>query len=1273
MAADGQEQALQDNNKYQYFKSKGDVVRIEIHHDPKTGDRFVYWRDIQDCFKGLVRLQDGVTFIPMIRDEDGYRYPVNAEVQAEEPLPQFQARPTPQQKPRPQQKLQSQAQPLQQQQQQQQGDFTEDAKSKGLNIIDPSNDNKNDQSHIGGTTSTTTTITELKSADMAPADQDIHRSPLVKDSEQQARKGNGQSSPVVRKHATKAANEMTTESDEEASSRVERRVKSALESHLEASRLSKHLLAVFCLLEAIRVFDTEMGLVKQTNRKAFLQMLPARNQLTDAKHLLIRERTLFTKKRLSRILALDDVQMLIRQTLDEKVAGIAPNPDLQQDPLYFFVILPTAPTPGHQEFRVHFLCDRRHETSAAELDFVGDGVIERVFHIGEHPGYAIKDMGQFLKLFGSHVYSCLEMLWYGLTTDDATILPMHGSDEHYPLVTEAIHYLENWSAGSDIFKTVVEFEILQTRIARDLVKTVDMTNEPGDTLWGGLYRAVDDMGYGIVVCKQHFEAMAVRPLDTMDWVDPEDGYFLSKRGWLTLTCRTPEKTRDYLARIVEAQPRVLTLDLRLPWKVTSEDLYLLDTTLDDANIVNLILTCPQHPTPPEGFLGGDKRDPLFDIMVGRSLPGFILVDDSEPLPQPQPQPAGAAKTKGGTKQESKVDPKAGSKEEPKAESVVDIPSMEQRIRPRAMKLTCNTRNRHDDSEYLINVLKNVPKLTDLLVVIEGKLSASAFFKKLPQSFLKRISNLVLEDGEEDQAVFRLNKGKAISVDLEVEHWRESEFLDQPALKTLKILQPLNVKTDAVHLVKTIMPKKSLKSLHFVSEARDFAGMTACLLEPMVKHPVLESIMISDIRMSHLQLEHEKGAFPGTFISLQSSERSAELTGALRAIGAILNAIDFPKIENDQVAALLEGTGRSQTTSLYMVHLGIARLNHKGRSDLIKLINKSPIGVEDVEAGCSITFESHPLPHGLHLFNNKALPLPPSMGGPKSAGTASNSTDAGLPTAVATPKELADFIRGISGRLTKLVLKVNNLEEIVRAMSSVLWTEMRDFCSFQIIGFDPGALTGGYSSEQARHDGESNSSSNNSNSNSNSKTNTSTGSGKEVETSTKASRSGKAKTKGPLYLTPEGGGKSLVSLICMVGPLMTIGLQDFHMDISLWKMLFKKMTFGGLRTLHIHDLEYSNKELIQALIDSVQDRKVFALEEIGLRAPFLNLDASMNPLHGDAIQGRSVAGALAAAVAVAASTSDNAAADGSEDEFGLDARITHQLFGKFKKQIVLVHI
>ncbi|KAG0033880.1 hypothetical protein BGZ81_007055 [Podila clonocystis] len=1254
MAVDGQDQQLQDNDKYQYFMSNEDLVRIEIHQDPNG--HFVYWRDVQDCFKGLIRVQDGPTFIPMMRDENGYRRkPHRIRHVPGRVLQVVYGEATQEQEktvrpPRTGSKAKTAAVKI-------------TPTGSSVAIVDTTSISKDaDQSPTNDQSSTndqrSNTLPNETKADRKKYDIGLEEVMQVLSNHAARSSGDSESSDPTPTSSRTTNTTVTAEDLKKDSSTTQpdpptplstdpkdklptpyvalyhsskemlkdlEQARKMEECHKEMQRFQtlhrealerKKFILAGTLFTMAKTLTANLAKVSQDN-KVGIAMRLIRDQMLEADQAMTRERSRFIKKRLSRFLTMDDVHVMIHQAMDERIAGVAPAPDTQDIPFLFVILyesrgVPTA-AKASREYRVHFLCDRRVEIQSED-----DVPIERWIHIGDHSGYPIKDMDQFLKLFGSHVYGCLELLQYGLTIDGTTAPPMEDVGDRW-YVEKALASLEEWADGSDIFEAVTEYEMLKSRIARDFAKVVDISSDTiskGGELCGGLHRAVDPSGYGIMVCKEHYEAMGDvgdGPFDDLDWVDPEDGHFQPSKGWLTLTCRTPEKTRDYFSRIVEAQPRVITLELTLPWNVMNADLYFLEAMLDDANIVNLILSCPQHPSPRDGFLGGDKMDPLFDIMAGRRLPGFVLVDDH------------AEQTvEGGNK--------SGSG----------------RIRPRAMKLTCNMRNR-DDSEYLVNLLKDVPKVTDLLVVIEGEGSAGAFFKKLPQSFLKRITNLVLEDGDEDQAVFKLAKGKVASVDLEVEHWLESDFLDQPALKTLKILQPLDVASDAVPLVKTIMTKKSLKSLHFVSEARDFAGMTACLLEPMVKHPALESIMISDIRMSHLQLEHEKGTFPGTFISLQSSEVSTDLVGALRAMSTVLNAIDFPKIENDQVAALLEGIGKSQTTSLYMVDLGIARLNHKGRLDLAKLINKSPIGVEDVEAGCAITFESHPRPRRFNFGFKSPMPISVNVPSP------STTTVATTTTTTTTPKELADFIRSISSRLTKLVLKVSNLEEMVRAMRNVLWTEMRDFCSFQIIGCETPPESGVNSSNKAS-------------------TSAASTSGPS-STTTLASTKGTLKPGDPtrsLYLTPEGGGKTLVNLMCMVGPLMTIGLQNFHMDMSLWKILFKKMTFGGLRTLKIHDLEYSNKELLQALVECVQDRKVFALEEIGLRAPFLPSGAisSLDEEH-----------VAKAAMAIVEGGGGGGASGGGQDdayahfdeEFGLDKQLRNQLFKKFKKQITIKRI
>ncbi|KAF9421060.1 hypothetical protein BGZ94_008938 [Podila epigama] len=59
---------------YQRFRSKGTIVRIAVHEYPQGPGRLVViWSDIQACFPGVVRIQDGDIYVPFERDEHLYR------------------------------------------------------------------------------------------------------------------------------------------------------------------------------------------------------------------------------------------------------------------------------------------------------------------------------------------------------------------------------------------------------------------------------------------------------------------------------------------------------------------------------------------------------------------------------------------------------------------------------------------------------------------------------------------------------------------------------------------------------------------------------------------------------------------------------------------------------------------------------------------------------------------------------------------------------------------------------------------------------------------------------------------------------------------------------------------------------------------------------------------------------------------------------------------------------------------------------------------------
>ncbi|KAI8596614.1 hypothetical protein EDD21DRAFT_408230 [Dissophora ornata] len=59
--------------EYQYFCSQGTLVRVQVTHNPSTGLKYVFWGDLRLGFPGIVRVQDGDTFIPFMRCPREYR------------------------------------------------------------------------------------------------------------------------------------------------------------------------------------------------------------------------------------------------------------------------------------------------------------------------------------------------------------------------------------------------------------------------------------------------------------------------------------------------------------------------------------------------------------------------------------------------------------------------------------------------------------------------------------------------------------------------------------------------------------------------------------------------------------------------------------------------------------------------------------------------------------------------------------------------------------------------------------------------------------------------------------------------------------------------------------------------------------------------------------------------------------------------------------------------------------------------------------------------
>ncbi|GJJ71920.1 hypothetical protein EMPS_04277 [Entomortierella parvispora] len=64
---------MPEANFYQSFWYNNNLVRIPTHVHPTLRKPFVIWSDIEHCFPGATRIQNGDCFVPLLRDERLYR------------------------------------------------------------------------------------------------------------------------------------------------------------------------------------------------------------------------------------------------------------------------------------------------------------------------------------------------------------------------------------------------------------------------------------------------------------------------------------------------------------------------------------------------------------------------------------------------------------------------------------------------------------------------------------------------------------------------------------------------------------------------------------------------------------------------------------------------------------------------------------------------------------------------------------------------------------------------------------------------------------------------------------------------------------------------------------------------------------------------------------------------------------------------------------------------------------------------------------------------
>ncbi|KAI9240922.1 MAG: hypothetical protein BYD32DRAFT_449058 [Podila humilis] len=186
-----------------------------------------------------------------------------------------------------------------------------------------------------------------------------------------------------------------------------------------------------------------------------------------------------------------------------------------------FVVLPQdlsrwdTMDPFSNKFRLYFLCECGEHTKSIDS--------KTEIHFAKHEGYEITRPSEFFQLYGSHVFTILKMLKFGISVAGVTV-PVISNLVRADVIDQAATYLQlpknieqmmdpiiDWmnkvsvNEGKAVDEFAKQMENKEALAGADLRKLdTFLKAKDGDKVLGNLYRTVTDEGHVKWVCIDHY-------------------------------------------------------------------------------------------------------------------------------------------------------------------------------------------------------------------------------------------------------------------------------------------------------------------------------------------------------------------------------------------------------------------------------------------------------------------------------------------------------------------------------------------------------------------------------------------------------------------------------------------------------------------------------------------------------------------------------------------------------------------------------------------------
>ncbi|KAF9212925.1 hypothetical protein BGZ59_006143 [Podila verticillata] len=623
-----------------------------------------------------------------------------------------------------------------------------------------------------------------------------------------------------------------------------------------------------------------------------------------------------------------------------------------------FIVLPRAMdswdrlNPFTHKFRLYFLCECGDHTKTP------GSKISHHIHLAKHEGYDVDRPTEFFDKYGSYVLIMMEMIRYGVLTAGIVVPALANTklldgfngmsdgvaqftkDSFGPLVQESIDYVQRQrmpdysqapfrsEATSAADVDLAGQTALEGADLRQLASF--LRNKDEAKVLGNLYRIVTPEGHVKWVCLDHYREnyreASVQQFKEM--VAVNGGSFDEATGKVQVRLSSSTVARQFYDALEQAK-FIQELYLVLDWDTALEDFKMLRDTMVKSNVVSLKLDCCNATGPSRDILlNRTKRyDPIVQMMANTKLQAFSLV-----------------RCDGFWSRLTKLAPSSSGSSSPLSSPTSPGgsgggPSISSNLKSLSIQGAMD--HWKHDQHRLEEILRQNPKLTELKLQVADTDGAFEVIKTSTHGFqhLRLLNLSVIQSNQQEQVDIVLdNNGEISNVVIKTNRRPYTQLAYSGKVSKLVMYHEFAMRQEGAQLHAVLEKNMGLKEMGVRCHVSGFVALFELVRKAVMRHTDFERFEVQDLAGWNKIYSTDLKDPTATRLELTSSDSTGreDLFSAFGwAIKSIPSGIQFTTL---LVAALERGT-QVQTPILQRLHLDITKLDDTSLDHFVSLIDR----------------------------------------------------------------------------------------------------------------------------------------------------------------------------------------------------------------------------------------------------------------------------------------------------------------------------------------------